>query len=192
MQSDEESAATFCRMQISHEDGRATCSPIGHRDDSQNDGSFVAGCRGRTPTSGIASSCRQKRNYQWRINNEKHRVSGEAAWHALRGLSSTLAEPLALSSLPLHPSQLGPSLRDILKKDIIKRGRIVVSVIKDKLGNILEGKIPQEIADELGYKNIPTITLAGLSDQEKQEVRVIFNLARRQMTREQIRGLNGN
>src|SRR5271165_3909595 len=25
------------------------------------------------------------------------------------GLSSTLAEPLALSSLPLHPSQLGPS-----------------------------------------------------------------------------------
>jgi hypothetical protein len=72
-----------------------------------------------------------------------------------------------------------------LKRDIIKRGRIVVPVIKDKLGNILEGKIPQEIADELGY------TLAGLSDQEKQEVRVMLNLARRQMTREQIRGLNG-
>ncbi len=103
-----------------------------------------------------------------------------------------LAEFLALSSLPLHPSQLGPSLRDILKKDIIKRGRIVVPMIKDKLGNILEGKIPQEIADELGYKNIPTITLAGLSDQEKREVRVIFNLVWRQMTREQIRGLNGN
>ena len=85
--------------------------------------------------------------------------------------------------------EISQDLRDILKKDIIKRGRIVVPVIKDELGNILDGKIRQEIADELGYKNIPTITLAGLSDQEKQEVRVIFNLARRQMTREQIRGL---
>ena len=62
-------------------------------------------------------------------------------------------------------------------------------VIKDELGNILDGQIRQEIAAELGYKDVPVITLAGLTEKEKQEVRLIFNLVRRQLTREQIRGL---
>ena len=68
---------------------------------------------------------------------------------------------------------ISQDIRDLLKKDIIKRGRIVVRVIKDEQGTILDGRIRQEIVEELGIKNVPTITLAGLSDQEKQEVRVM-------------------
>ena len=37
--------------------------------------------------------------------------------------------------------EISQDLQDILKKDIVKRGRIVVRVIKDELGNILDGKI---------------------------------------------------
>ena len=46
--------------------------------------------------------------------------------------------------------EISQDLQDILNKDIVKRGRIVVPVIKDELGNILDGKIRQEIANELG------------------------------------------
>lgn len=76
---------------------------------------------------------------------------------------------------------------EALKVDIAERG-CLVPVELDEDGNVLDGAHRQRACDELGIAP-PTITRRGLSDAEKRAHAIALNLQRRQLTREQTRGL---
>jgi hypothetical protein len=82
-----------------------------------------------------------------------------------------------------------PRIYDLLRRDIERRGRVVVPVITDEAGRVLDGKLRLAIAEQLGIRDVPRIKLLGLTEAQKQEARVIFNLARRQLSRAEIQGL---
>jgi ParB-like chromosome segregation protein Spo0J len=55
-----------------------------------------------------------------------------------------------------------------------------VPVVKDERGFILDGFARLMIAEELGYE-CPSVTVRGLSEQEKRSLVEALNLARRQL-----------
>jgi DNA modification methylase len=66
-----------------------------------------------------------------------------------------------------------------LKANIAVNG-VQVPVIKDEEGYILDGFARAKIAEELGYE-CPSVTVTGLSEQEKRSQVRALNLARRQL-----------
>src|SRR6516164_8525611 len=82
-----------------------------------------------------------------------------------------------------------PRICELLKRDIQRRGRVIVPVITDEADRVLDGKLRLAIAEQLGIKDVPRIKLLGLTEAQKKEARVIFNLARRQLSRAEIQGL---
>ncbi len=90
------------------------------------------------------------------------------------------------------PFQLMPDLPtwefESLKESIRKYG-VIIPIVKDETGAILDGHHREKACQELGIKNIPTITLAGLTDDEKRDHALILNLVRRKITRKQLRSI---
>lgn len=66
-----------------------------------------------------------------------------------------------------------------LKTNIALNG-VLVPIVRDESGHILDGFARAQIAKELGYE-CPTVTLRGLGDQEKRSQVRALNLARRQL-----------
>jgi ParB-like chromosome segregation protein Spo0J len=91
----------------------------------------------------------------------------------------------------LEPHQVMPSLSDeeyaALKADIDERG-VLVPVVVDQDGNILDGHHRQRIATELGIEYPTEVRQVG-DEEEAREVAFMLNLARRHLTREQKRAL---
>jgi ParB-like chromosome segregation protein Spo0J len=87
--------------------------------------------------------------------------------------------------------QVMPPLSDeeraALRADIAERG-VLVPVVADQHGNILDGHHRKEIADELGV-GYRTDVLTVDGDDEARSLARMYNLARRHLTREQKRQL---
>lgn len=82
-------------------------------------------------------------------------------------------------------SVLEPATKAALTESI-KRFGVLVPVVRDQHGNVLDGHHRQEIADELGVKyRVDVINTA--SEEEAQEIAVTLNADRRQLTPEQRR-----
>ena len=60
-------------------------------------------------------------------------------------------------------------------------------IVVDEHDRIIDGKLRWEIAQELGIRDIPRVSVRGLSEEEKQDLRVVLNICRRHLTREQVR-----
>lgn len=88
------------------------------------------------------------------------------------------------------PFQLMPDLPswefDALKESIRQHG-VIIPIIKDESGTIIDGHHRDRACRELRIKNVPTITLAGLTEEQKRDHALILNLVRRKITRMQMR-----
>lgn len=89
------------------------------------------------------------------------------------------------------PYQLLPPLTDdeydSLKQDIIERG-VIVPVIFDEDGNVLDGHHRKKICEELGLV-YPSEIKSGLSETEKRSLARSLNMKRRHLNRQQKRML---
>lgn len=83
--------------------------------------------------------------------------------------------------------ELDPEQLDALRADIAANG-VLVPVIKDQHGRILDGNHRAAIAAELGI-DYPTITVRVKDDADAWDKAVALNCARRHLTREQVREL---
>ncbi|MFH5803188.1 DNA methyltransferase [Alienimonas sp. DA493] len=90
------------------------------------------------------------------------------------------------------PFQLMPDLAawefDALKESIRRHG-VLVPVIKDEHGIIIDGHHRSRACRELRLRNVPTITLAGLTEEQKRDHSLLLNLVRRKVTRKQLRAV---
>lgn len=85
---------------------------------------------------------------------------------------------------------LAPEQYDALKAEIETKG-IVVPIVVDQHGRVLDGHNRKAIADELGI-DCPTETRFVADDAEAEDLAVILNCARRHLNREQIRQIVAN
>ncbi len=90
-----------------------------------------------------------------------------------------------------QPYQVMPPLsgeeRSALRADIAERG-VLVPVVTDQHGTILDGHHRKEIADDLGLEyRVDVVQVA--DDDEARSIARMYNLARRHLTREQKRDL---
>lgn len=88
--------------------------------------------------------------------------------------------------------QILPPLSDeeyeALKADIAARG-VLVPVEVDEEGNTLDGHHRLRACEELGIRDYPRMRREGMTEQEKTEHLLKLNLARRQLTKEQLKEL---
>lgn len=88
------------------------------------------------------------------------------------------------------PFQLMPDLLswefEALKESIRQHG-VIVPIIKDEHGTIIDGHHRERACRELKIKDIPTITLAGLTEEQKRDHALVLNMVRRKLTRKQMR-----
>ena len=90
------------------------------------------------------------------------------------------------------PFQLMPDLLsweyEALKESIRQHG-VIVPVVKDEHGTIIDGHHRERACRDLKVKDIPTITLAGLTDEQKRDHALVLNMVRRKITRKQMRAI---
>lgn len=88
--------------------------------------------------------------------------------------------------------QVMPPLSDkeykSLKEDIKKDG-VLVPIIYDENGDIIDGYHRIQICEELGIEDWPSITKTDLNETDKRSLARKLNSARRQLSQEQKRGL---
>jgi len=88
------------------------------------------------------------------------------------------------------PFQLMPDLPsweyEALKESIHQYG-VIIPIIKDELGAVIDGHHRERACRELKIKDYPTIMLAGLTEVQKRDHALILNLMRRNVTRKQLR-----
>ena len=89
---------------------------------------------------------------------------------------------IALTQLPA----IDQKLYQALKADIELRGILVPLVYCAKTMTVIDGKVRLMIADQRGIRSIPKIFIGNLSGTEKDEVRIVLNGLRRQLSREQL------
>jgi site-specific DNA-methyltransferase (adenine-specific) len=77
---------------------------------------------------------------------------------------------------------------DALKGSIRQHG-VIVPVVKDEHGTIIDGHHRERACRDLKVKDIPTITLAGLTDEQKRDHALVLNMVRRKITRKQMRAI---
>jgi ParB-like chromosome segregation protein Spo0J len=86
--------------------------------------------------------------------------------------------------------QLMPELSnwefEALKESIRQHG-VIVPVVKDEDGTIIDGHHRDRACRELKIRDVPTITLAGLTEDQKRDHALVLNLVRRKITRKQMR-----
>lgn len=85
------------------------------------------------------------------------------------------------SKKPRHEPviELPPLTADLfsrLREDIRMRGIQIPILVDHATGEIIDGKQRQQIAVELGIKNIPTIYVSRLDAMERADLRVALNL----------------
>jgi len=74
-------------------------------------------------------------------------------------------------------------------KESIRRWKVILPVVKDENGDIIDGYQRVRACDELGIADYPVLTLAGLSADEKRDHALVLNLVRRRLNQQQIRDL---
>jgi len=74
-------------------------------------------------------------------------------------------------------------------KESIRRWKVILPVVKDENGDIIDGYQRVRACDELGIADYPVLTLAGLSEDEKRDHAFVLNLVRRRLNQQQIRDL---
>ncbi len=84
--------------------------------------------------------------------------------------------------------QLPPEQFEALKADIAERG-VVVPVLMDEFGEIIDGHSRARACRELGINDYPVEVRSGLTEAEKRALARNLNALRRQLTREQVRAL---
>ena len=83
---------------------------------------------------------------------------------------------------------LAPWEYDALKESI-RRWKVILPVVKDENGDIIDGFQRVRACDELGITDYPVLTLRGLTDEEKRDHALILNLVRRRLNQQQMRDL---
>lgn len=90
------------------------------------------------------------------------------------------------------PFQLMPELPtwefEALKESIRQHG-VIVPVVRDEHGTIIDGHHRDRACRELKIRDVPTITLAGLTEEQKRDHALVLNLVRRKITRKQMRAI---
>jgi ParB-like chromosome segregation protein Spo0J len=84
---------------------------------------------------------------------------------------------------PLPPEQF-----EALKADIAERG-VVVPVLVDEFGAIIDGHNRAKACRELGINDYPVQVQSGLSEEEKRALSRQLNALRRHLNRDQVRAL---
>jgi ParB-like chromosome segregation protein Spo0J len=84
---------------------------------------------------------------------------------------------------PLPPEQF-----EALKADIAKRG-VMVPVLVDEYGAIIDGHNRARACRELGINDYPVQVQSGLSEEEKRALSRQLNALRRHLSRDQVRAL---
>ena len=74
-------------------------------------------------------------------------------------------------------------------KASIRRFKVILPIVRDDCGEIIDGRRRVAACLELGIRDYPVITLTGLTDEEKRDYRLVLNHARRHLTRRQVREL---
>lgn len=74
-------------------------------------------------------------------------------------------------------------------KESIRQHGVIVPIIRDENGTIIDGHHRDRACRELKIKNVPTITLAGLTEDQKRDHALVLNLVRRKITRKQMRAI---
>ena len=74
-------------------------------------------------------------------------------------------------------------------KESIRRWKVILPVVKDENGDIIDGYQRVRACDELGIADYPVLTLAGLSEDEKRDHAYVLNLVRRRLNQQQMREL---
>ena len=86
-----------------------------------------------------------------------------------------------------HETNILPDLTtweyDALKESI-RRWRVILPVVKDENGDIIDGHQRVRACEELGIEDYPVLTLAGLTDDEKRDHAFVLNLVRRRLNQE--------
>jgi len=77
---------------------------------------------------------------------------------------------------------------DLLKASIARVG-VLVPVLKDKLGNTIDGRQRERACRELGITDYRIETVDGLSEEEKRDRAFTLNLVRRHLNQQQMRDL---
>ncbi len=92
----------------------------------------------------------------------------------------------------LTPYQLLPPLSEeeyqSLRADIAEHG-VLVPIELDEVGNVLDGHHRLRIVTEFGIKNYPRVVRSGMTETEKRDHVRSLNLARRHLSRAQVRGI---
>jgi ParB-like chromosome segregation protein Spo0J len=84
--------------------------------------------------------------------------------------------------------ELPPEQFEALKADIAERG-VIVAVVVDEFGAILDGHNRARACRELGINDYPVEVRSGLTEAEKRALARNLNVLRRHLTREQVRSL---
>jgi len=96
------------------------------------------------------------------------------------------------SKKPRHEPviELPPLTADLfsrLREDIRMRGIQIPILVDNTTGEVIDGKLRKQIADELGIREIPTIYVGRLTPEERADLRLAVNLYRRHLTQAQMR-----
>lgn len=92
---------------------------------------------------------------------------------------------------PIQPMpELSPDQLDALRADVAANG-VLVPVVKDQHGRILDGNHRAAIAAELGV-DYPTVMVTVTDDGDAWDKAVALNCSRRHLNREQVREIIGN
>jgi ParB-like chromosome segregation protein Spo0J len=81
---------------------------------------------------------------------------------------------------------IDPQLRDQLRADIEERG-VLVPIIVTPDGEVLDGRLRIEIAQEIGLDFVPKIVVGKLSSAKREDLRLCVNVYRRHLNRAQMR-----
>jgi ParB-like chromosome segregation protein Spo0J len=74
-------------------------------------------------------------------------------------------------------------------KESIHRWKVILPVVKDECGDIIDGRQRVRACGELGIADYPMLTLSGLTDEEKRDHAYVLNLVRRRLNQQQMRDL---
>jgi ParB-like chromosome segregation protein Spo0J len=74
-------------------------------------------------------------------------------------------------------------------KESVRRWKVILPVVRDEYGGIIDGHQRVRACEDLGIKDYPVLTLAGLTEEEKRDHTYVLNLVRRRLNQQQMRDL---
>ena len=83
---------------------------------------------------------------------------------------------------------LNPWEYDALKESI-RRWKVILPVVKDENGEIIDGFQRVRACGELGITDYPVLTLRGLTEDDKRDHALILNLLKRHLNQQQMSDL---